>query len=111
MASASSCASAAVMSGSANRELGAIDPLRAVLEQPRRDRAERSGYLTLGLRCNDRPAHVATLAQLHDERHLTDERHPEALGEQLPAARAEDLVAATVITREPRHVLDDAFDL
>src|SRR3546814_11041232 len=54
---------------------------------------------------------VAAGAQLPHERDLTEQRRPEALGEVLAAAVAEDVVALAVVTGEPAHVLDDALHL
>ncbi len=51
---------------------------------------------------------VAALTQFGHERELAEQRHLELLGEQLAAARAEDLVALAVVAGEPRHVLDHA---
>src|SRR3546814_9259763 len=75
------------------------------------DGCERRGRLSVLLGQDDRPAVVAAGAQLPHERDLTEQRRPEALGEVLAAAVAEDVVALAVVTGEPAHVLDDALHL
>ena len=92
-------------------ELGPVDALGRELDvEPLGDRPERDRGRIVGLRHDDRLTRVATRAQLGHERHLTEQRHLEVVGQLLAAALTEQLVALTVVAVEPRHVLDHADD-
>ena len=51
------------------------------------------------MRDDDRPTGVAAGAQLGHERHLTEQRHLELVGELLAAALAEQRVRVAVVAR------------
>lgn len=65
----------------------------------------------LALEVGARVAEVAVLAQGHGDRHGTEEGDAGALGHELRAALAEDVVFFAVVGDEAGHVLDDAEDI
>src|SRR5215213_8193872 len=71
--------------------------------------AEGRGLRRLRLADDDGDATVSTLAHIQSERHRAQERDAVLLGQLLPAALAEDIVAHPRVRRdEITHVLDDA---
>lgn len=62
---------------------------------------ERLAGFAVGVDGGDRLAGVATLAQGGHERELTEQGNAEFVGQFLAAPGAEDLVARSVVSREP----------
>ena len=51
---------------------------------------------------------VGPFAQIGDERDGAKKRHLELFGECCSSPAAKDRIPLSIITREPRHILDDA---
>ena len=67
-----------------------------------------SSDFALGVSDHNGLAAVATFTKRGLQRNLTKQRDAKLARQLLAATRAEDLVALSVITGEPAHVLDDA---
>ena len=92
-------------------QLGLVDAARLHRVDLLGDLHELARGLGLGVGHDDRGAGVATLAQRRHQRHPPEQGDPDACGQRLAAATAEDLVRDAVVAPEPAHVLDHADDV
>src|SRR4051812_31021790 len=79
--------------GSCDLELRAVDALRReLLVELRRDRTERDRRRIVGMCDDDRPTGVGAGAQLGHERHLSEQRNVEIVGERAAATVTEQRI-------------------